>query len=257
LESDGAMSMEEVKARRFAVQAAAADVQQAEAELARLEAGGWDREIAVAERRLASLIAQRDRVTTDLDRLVVRAPEGGTVLRCNVRVGEYAAPATATAASNALVTLGQLGALRVRVQVDEEDASRVEAGQPAEGILRGRVREALRLTFLRIEPNVVPKVNLTGGTTERVDTRVLHVIYEIAPTSMPVYVGQQVDVFIQASRRGTSSSKPSGERGAVSSIIDPEELLMTHLLRFVKVSNPPNALGGSRRRLPPLWDENS
>lgn len=214
LSQDGAMSAEEVAARRFATRSAAAELEQARAELARLEAGGWELEIAVAERRLSSAMVQRDRVALDIERLVVAAPADGVVLRCNVRVGEYASPAVSPSANQTLVTLGVEGPLRVRVQVDEEDASRVEAGQPAEGVLRGRVRETLRLRFVRIEPNVVPKVNLTGGTTERVDTRVLMVIYEIEPSKATVYVGQQVDVFIQASERVAEIAPTATSGGA-------------------------------------------
>lgn len=213
LSQDGAMSAEEVAARRFAMQSAAAELEQAKAELSRLEAGGWDLEVAVAERRLDSALAHRARVLLDIERLVVTAPADGVVLRCNVRVGEFASPAPSLGSNQALITLGMDGPLRVRVQVDEEDASRVEAGRPAEGILRGRVREKLRLQFLRIEPNVVPKVNLTGGTTERVDTRVLMVIYEIEPTPTMVYVGQQVDVFIQASERLTEPTPKPPAKG--------------------------------------------
>jgi HlyD family secretion protein len=44
---------------------------------------------------------------------------------------------------------------------------------------------------------VIPKKSLTGDTTERVDTRVLQVIYEFDPTGRPpLFVGQQVEVFI-------------------------------------------------------------
>jgi HlyD family secretion protein len=38
---------------------------------------------------------------------------------------------------------------------------------------------------------------LTGDSTERVDTRVLQIIYELERPAVPVYVGQQVDVFIK------------------------------------------------------------
>jgi HlyD family secretion protein len=41
-------------------------------------------------------------------------------------------------------------------------------------------------------------VSLTGQTTERVDTRVLQTIYSFDQAALPVYVGQQMDVFIQA-----------------------------------------------------------
>jgi hypothetical protein len=44
----------------------------------------------------------------------------------------------------------------------------------------------------------VPKKALSGDNTERVDTRVLQVIYAIEPGQQPVYVGQQLDVFIRS-----------------------------------------------------------
>jgi HlyD family secretion protein len=43
---------------------------------------------------------------------------------------------------------------------------------------------------------VVPKKSLTGDNTERVDTRVLQVIYAVRNAQVPLYVGQQVDVFV-------------------------------------------------------------
>jgi HlyD family secretion protein len=53
------------------------------------------------------------------------------------------------------------------------------------------------LKFVRIEPFVIPKQSLTGASTERVDTRVLQVIYELpVPEGKQLYVGQQVDVMI-------------------------------------------------------------
>jgi len=48
----------------------------------------------------------------------------------------------------------------------------------------------------------VAKVSLTGASTERVDTRVLQVIYSLQrPENPPLYVGQQVDLFIEAPER--------------------------------------------------------
>jgi hypothetical protein len=54
------------------------------------------------------------------------------------------------------------------------------------------------LSFVRVEPFVVPKRSLTGENTERVDTRVLQVIYAVESAETTLYVGQQVDVFINA-----------------------------------------------------------
>jgi hypothetical protein len=50
-----------------------------------------------------------------------------------------------------------------------------------------------------VEPFVIPKKSLTGDTTERIDTRVLQVIYEVDTAGRaPLFVGQQVEVFIDA-----------------------------------------------------------
>ena len=54
------------------------------------------------------------------------------------------------------------------------------------------------LRFVRFEPFVVPKRSLTGDSTERVDTRVLQVIYRVERDDLPLFVGQQLDVFIDA-----------------------------------------------------------
>ena len=46
---------------------------------------------------------------------------------------------------------------------------------------------------------MIPKKSLTGDNTERVDTRVLQVIYRFDPSGRPpLFVGQQVEVFIDA-----------------------------------------------------------
>jgi hypothetical protein len=47
---------------------------------------------------------------------------------------------------------------------------------------------------------VIPKASLTGVSTERVDTRVLQVIYQFErPADRPIFVGQQMDVYIDTS----------------------------------------------------------
>jgi HlyD family secretion protein len=54
------------------------------------------------------------------------------------------------------------------------------------------------LQFERIERYVVPKTSLTGASTERTDTRVLQVLYSFDLGTLPVYIGQRMNVFIQA-----------------------------------------------------------
>jgi hypothetical protein len=80
--------------------------------------------------------------------------------------------------------------------VDENDALRVKAGAKATAFVRGDARMKVDLQFVRFEPFVVPKRSLTGASTERVDTRVLQVLYQFRRSDLPVYVGQLMDVSI-------------------------------------------------------------
>ena len=97
-----------------------------------------------------------------------------------------------------LILLGSVTPLNVRVDVDENDAWRVHAGAPAVGYLRGNTKVRAPLTFVRFEPYVVPKKSLTGDSTELVDTCVLQVIFSFTRGDLPIFVGQQMDVFIDA-----------------------------------------------------------
>jgi multidrug resistance efflux pump len=135
-----------------------------------------------------------NRARTALDLLTVRAPRAGTVLQVNIRSGEYASQMN----SDPLILLGKTLRLQLRVDVDEENASRIRPGTPAIAYPKGMPEYPIELRFERIEPFIVPKRSLTGQSTERVDTRVLQVIYSFPPGRLPVYVGQQMDVFLNA-----------------------------------------------------------
>jgi multidrug efflux pump subunit AcrA (membrane-fusion protein) len=175
-----AISAEESTRRRSAVETATAELDEGRSE------------IAAAESQVRS-------VQVDLDRSVVRAPLDAEVLQVKVRVGEFA-PAAATA--NPLILLGRSKPLHVRVDVDENEAWRVRQGAPAVGHVRGNADLKAPLQFVRFEPFVVPKRSLTGDSTERVDTRVLQIIYRVERDDVPLFIGQQLDVFIDATRPG-------------------------------------------------------
>ncbi|MEY4485187.1 MAG: hypothetical protein RL693_2639 [Verrucomicrobiota bacterium] len=130
-----------------------------------------------------------------VERLMVKAPKAGVILQLNTRAGEFAA----NISKSPLMVLGDLDRLQVRADVDEQNAVRVRSGQPATAYVKGDTKNPIQLQFIRVEPYVIPKVSLTGASTERVDTRVLQVIYSMQrPNDSPLYVGQQVDVYIDA-----------------------------------------------------------
>lgn len=165
------------------------------------------------EANLKQAMAQRDEVTILLDRLTLRAPRNGTMLQVNVRAGEYAMPGS----SEPLMLLGETEQLQVRADVDEVNAPLVTPHAAGTASIKSLADQQIPLTFVRIEPYVVPKKSLTGENNERVDTRVLQIIYRFERPPFPVYAGQQVDVFIE---RRTSATT---DRPRLSSIAPAEK----------------------------------
>jgi hypothetical protein len=106
--------------------------------------------------------------------------------------------------------LGIVKTLHVSVDMDEIVAWRLDPAARAVANVRGNSKMSTPLHFVRIEPYVVPKRSLTGDSMERVDTRVLQVIYSFDPSSLKnVYVGQQMDVFIEDLSAAHSANGPT------------------------------------------------
>lgn len=187
------MSEEEFTSRRFTFVAADQQWQQALAEDAMLKAGSWKPDKAVSQASVEAARANVANLETEIERCLVRAPVDGQILKIDVRPGEY----VNSTAAKALVLLGDLERLRVRVNIDEQDISRFKSTGRASATPRGAADQHLKLNFVRIEPYVIPKKAFTGDNTERIDTRVLQVLYEIDAVNAGVNVGQQVDVSIE------------------------------------------------------------
>lgn len=159
-------------------------------------------DLAVAAAGVAAARAQLHQLDAEVARRTVRAPVTGRVLKINIRPGEVA---EATTAAGPVLLLGDDERLNVRVDIDEHDAWRVRGGVPGEAFLQGDHRFHTPLRFVRVEPFVQPKTSLTGAAAERTDTRVLQLIYGFDPKALPVYIGQQVDVVLDA--RGAAKGR--------------------------------------------------
>lgn len=184
---------EDLIQREKAFQAVEARLSRVKSQHALLLAGAWQYDKLAALAAVDQALAQIDQAKARLDRLTVRALFDGQVLQVNVRPGEF----VGAPASRALILLGAVDRLHARVGIDEHDIPRFKPGAPAVAMLRGLPDKQFQLEFVRVEPFVVPKKSLTGDNTERVDTRVLQAIYAIEAHDQPLYVGQQLDVFIQ------------------------------------------------------------
>ncbi|MEO1277334.1 MAG: HlyD family efflux transporter periplasmic adaptor subunit [Planctomycetota bacterium] len=223
-----AISGEERDNRRFAAASAEARVGEAQAVVtdararlgeaeASLEAaraqlgllvvadGGDGPDLLAAGARVAEAEASVGQAQTALDLLTMHAPAGATVLQVNLRAGEFA---PAKEQTEGLIVLGRPGALHVRAQIDEVDIARFREGARAWASPRGDARRRLDATLAYIEPMVVPKRQLSGRTSELIDTRVLEVVYEVDAGNDPLYPGQQMDLYIEAEAITASGGQP-------------------------------------------------
>jgi multidrug efflux pump subunit AcrA (membrane-fusion protein) len=182
VEDPRAISLDDLKTKENDVKVAEANLEAAKVQVESTQADIDASKARVEETRLL------------LQRLTIRAPRDATVLRVNIRPGEFAN----VNPKNPVIVLGDIQNLQVRAMIDEHNAPRVKKDRPATAFLKGDTTRPIPLQFVRIEPLVVPKENLTGASLERTDTRVLEVIYNFEPSpSQPVYVGQILDVYIE------------------------------------------------------------
>ncbi|WP_430417362.1 efflux RND transporter periplasmic adaptor subunit [Parasphingorhabdus sp.] len=192
IEDERAVSKQEVIDRSGAVRTARAQLAQAEAEI-------------------RSADAARARATTDLNRLTVRAPITAEILSVNIRPGEYANPGGQQGGgSEPYMEIGTTDPLHIRIDIDENEIGRVQLGTDVVISPRGEANRRIQAQFVRAEPLVTPKTSLTNAATERVDVRVLQLIYRI-PADQGLFVGQQVDAFVRAKTGENFSAEQAGD----------------------------------------------
>lgn len=189
-----AVRKEDKLRRRQNLEAAKARLAQADKDLALAKAGAWGPDLEIARTQVAQAQAAVHQDEVSIERLTSRALVEGNILQNKVRLGQYA---QCGPLDEPLMILGSVTPFHVRVDVDEHDAWRVREGAAAEGSPRGHGSLRIPLLFVRLEPYVIPKRSLTGDSTERVDTRVLQIIYRVQDPGAPLYVGQQMDIYIE------------------------------------------------------------
>jgi HlyD family secretion protein len=159
-----------------------------------------------AEKNVAVAQANVAVMETNIQRSIIRAPITGKILQVNIHVGEIAPvipfissqSTWLTAANGTLILMGDVNPLQVRVDIDEADAWRFQKGSRATAFVRGNSFINFPIVYCRTEPYVIPKTSFTGETVERVDTRVLQVLYQFDRQDLPVYAGQVLDIFIES-----------------------------------------------------------
>lgn len=200
-----AMSQEEKNRREFNLLEAKTKLERTEADVAKIESGTWKPDLEIARYESMQAKADLDRVKAQLNDTEIKSPIDGTVLQLKIHEGEV----TPMDSIRPIMVLGNIDPLHLRVSINQLDASDFEPSAPAVAYLYDDAKQQFPLEFVRLEPLLVDKKNLTNELIERVDTKVLEIIYRIKETPTPLYVGEQMDAFIEVTNpknEGSSSS---------------------------------------------------
>jgi multidrug resistance efflux pump len=199
-------ALEAVAAAEARVHAASAALDQSKAELQTYLAGAWAPDVARSEAAVEVARAKVEQTKREIERRTVRAPIDATVIRLNLREGEFAATG-AQLPENAPVVLGDMTSIHVRIDIDEFEAGKFKPGMQAKMFLRSDRSTPIALDYVGVEPYIIPKRSLTNSQRELVDTRVLQVIYRIQKIDAGMYVGQQVDVYFDLTGAQSTAQK--------------------------------------------------
>lgn len=186
-----------------AVLTASANLEVARRQRDLIKAGAWIYDIDNQERQYNAQYKSFLSANALLSKYTLRAPADGIVLAINAIMGSFVSTQGSydeyTQSMLPVLMLGTPAArLNVRCYVDEILVARLpaESSMKAQMSIRGSdVR--IPLTFVRVQPYVSPKIELSDEREERVDVRVLPVIFRIAqPKGLRVYPGELADVYI-------------------------------------------------------------
>ena len=201
LRTQNAVSQEEMDTRTLSRDTSQVRTLEAKARLLEAEAGlrllaEGDNPPSIAVQRAAVALAEANllKAQTLMEIRTVKAPIDGTILSVVVRSGEFV---PASIVSTPYLSMGVVDPLHIRVDIDETEIPRFRAGAKAYASLRGKSDNMVELEYVRTEPLVSPKRTLTGSVSERVDTRVMQIIYSVSPSKLKAAIGQQVDVYIE------------------------------------------------------------
>jgi len=186
-----------------AVRVARANLDVAERQLDLTRAGAWIYDVENQEKQCAALSKGLASSTALWNKYTVRSPVEGRILAVNVSVGSYvSAQGSYDTYTQGLGPVAVMGAPQaygqVRCYVDEILVHRLPKGpgMKATMFLRG-TDVSVPLEFVRVQPYVSPKIELSDQRLERVDVRVLPLIFRFEkPGAADVYPGQLVDVYI-------------------------------------------------------------
>lgn len=155
--------------------------------------------LAMAERDLAESRAMKITASQELSYTTILAPIDGVVSGCEVEVGEVVIAGTTNLPGSTLMSVADLGRMRVRADVDETDVPLVASGQPA--------RIYLQADLLTPIPGSVSRVAPKGKLAEEVVT--FETLIEVdSPSGATLKPGMTATIEIEVRRADDALSVP-------------------------------------------------
>jgi len=202
----GLISRDQLDNAANAVRVAAAALAVARKQYELTKAGAWKYDVQNQTQQYFALQKAYQAAAAQLEKYTLRAPVDGTVLSIQTAVGSYVSVQGTydpiSGANGPLILMGGGAAdqLSVRCYIDEILIQRLALtpSTPARLFIRG-TDVSIPLQYVRVQPYVSPKIQLSSERTERVDLRVLPVIFRLTkPSGVQLYPGQLVDVYIES-----------------------------------------------------------
>ena len=150
-----------------------------------------DRSFAEADLQLAR--AQLEQARARYEKTLIKSPINGTVLRKHHRNGESVS--NSSTVPDPILTVGDKGVLRVRMDVDENDVNKVHVGQKAYVTADAYGKQKFWGQVVRVGELLGPKNVRTDEPTERVDKKILETLVEL-DKGVQLPVGLRVDSYI-------------------------------------------------------------
>lgn len=202
-EDPRAISKDALDAATNAESVAKANLVVAERQYELTKAGAWSYDVRNQKMQYEALRKASTSANALLEKYTLYAPTDATVLSVNSTPGSYISPQGAydiyTQGASPVIVLGtSQDRLHVRCYIDEILLSRLPTPEKmkAQMTIRG-TDTRIPLHFERIQPFVSPKIELSNQRQERVDVRVLPVIFSFAkPQNGNLYPGELVDVYL-------------------------------------------------------------
>ncbi len=163
--------------------------------------------VKIAKAALAVASKQFESDNNLLAKYVTKSPIDGVVLRVVPAVGDYISPAGSyDTYTRGFVPTVQMGIvtpyLQVRAYVDEILVPRLPQPEKLQAtmFIRGMNNKSVALEYVSIQPYTIPNIQLSDNRNERVDVRVLPIIFKFTkPEDINIYPGQLVDIYLKGS----------------------------------------------------------